>query len=349
MKPQPSVGAQPEVAPRRLVVMESIRMIRPTTNPYLAQLIDALRSRPGLDVRLFSFTHAILGRYDVFHIHWPETLLTAPSALKRWRRRVLTLALLIRLKLTATPLVRTWHNLERPQGLGRFDRFLLDLADRLTTLRIALNPVSTFPDDKPHVVIPHGHYRDWYGRYRAEPVTPERIVYVGLIRRYKGVENLITAFHELPAPQLRLHVAGQPSTEELARTLTELAGGDPRISFDFRFLEDADFVRELTKGRLVVLPYHHMHNSGVALAALSLDRPVLVPDTEFNRLLAEEVGPGWLHFFSGELTTAALASALAAIESAPPAGRPNLDRRDWAESGTEHEAVFRRAVELARG
>lgn len=331
----------------RVSVMESTPAIRPTTNPYIVQLVEALRARPGLEVHLFSFRRAILGRYDVFHVHWPEALLTATSGPRRWRRRVLTLAMLLRLRITRTPLVRTWHNLERPQGLGRVDGFLLDLADRWTTLRIALNPVSTFTDDKPSVVIPHGHYRDWYGRQRAEARVPGRVAYVGLIRRYKGVENLVTAFRALDRPGPTLRVSGRPSTDDLARSLEDLAGDDPRIGFDFSFLDDAAFVRELTSATLVVLPYHHMHNSGVALAALSVDRPTLVPDTAFNRLLAEEVGPGWLYFFSGELTTAALEDALAAVEASPPTGRPNLDRRDWPTAGADHEAAFRRALALA--
>ena len=41
----------------------------------------------------------------------------------------------------------------------------------------------------------------------------------------------------------------------------------------------------------MVLPYRQMHNSGAVLAALSLDRPVLVPATD-QRGLGAEVGPG---------------------------------------------------------
>ena len=61
-------------------------------------------------------------------------------------------------------------------------------------------------------------------------------------------------------------------------------------------------MREVSESELVVLPYHQMHNSGSVLAALSLDRSVLVPDSEFNRSLAEEVGPGWVVTYDGDLT-----------------------------------------------
>lgn len=333
--------------PERLRVMETVRELRPTTNPYIVQLVEALRDDPEVDLQLFSFSRAIFGKYDALHVHWPEALLGASSVLKRWRRRILVFAMLLRLRFSRTALVRTWHNLERPTGLARVDSLLLDLADRVTTLRIALNPTSTFPDAKPHVVIPHGHYRDWYTHPREQAV-PGQVAYVGLIRRYKGVENLVTAFTQLPGPHLSLRVSGKPSTDELRTELTSLANDDPRISFDFRFLDDAEFVAAMTAGSLVVLPYHHMHNSGVALAALSLDRPVLVPDNEVNRMLADEVGPGWIHFFSGSLEVADLAKAVDAVQDAPPVAPPDLAARTWDLAGQQHKAAFRQAVGLEK-
>ncbi len=61
------------------------------------------------------------------------------------------------------------------------------------------------------------------------------------------------------------------------------------------FAPDADLVREISMSEMVVLPYRFMHNSGAVLLALSLDRPVLVPDNEVNRLLEIEVGSDWVH------------------------------------------------------
>lgn len=332
--------------PQPLVILESPQAIRPTTNPYIVQLIEALRANSDVEVELFSFRRAIFGSYDVFHVHWPETLFTANSALKRWRRRILVLIFVCRLLLAHKPVVRTWHNLERPSELGRFDTLLLDLMDRATTIRIALNPLSTFPDDKPAVVIPHGHYRDWY-RTGVSSAVPGRVGYVGLIRRYKGVETLVSAFTSLDSAAT-LHIAGNPSSPELSEHLRSLAGDDARISFDFRFLDDVDFTTAITASSLIVLPYHHMHNSGTALAALSLARPVLVPDNPTNRLLADEVGAGWMHFFTGKLTSAALERAIHAVTTEPPQQDPDLSQREWSSAGTSHLEVFREAILLTR-
>lgn len=336
-------------ANQQITVLESLTRIRSTTNPYLVQLIDALRATPGVDVELFSFKRGIFGRYDVFHVHWPETLFTSAKVAGRWYRRALTTAFLTRLRLTRTPVVRTWHNLERPGDLGRIDHWLLDGFDRLTTLRIGLNEQTEFPaDGKPTAVVLHGHYRDWYGRYPQFSPTPGRIGYAGAIRRYKGVESLVAAFTEVSDPGLSLRVAGKLSSDELGDEITRLAAADPRVSYEFGFLEEPDFVREITQSELVVLPYRHMHNSGIALACLSLGRPVLVPDNEVNQKLSDEVGPGWVHLFDAQVTATDLTSTLERLHREPPTAAPDLSRREWAEMGSAHAAAFRRTLTPAK-
>ncbi|WP_417554617.1 glycosyltransferase [Microbacterium sp.] len=332
---------------RTLAVMESLPMIRPTTNPYLVQLIHSLESTPGIDVSFLDWRRAILGPLDVFHVHWPELLVGSHHRLGRVARRLLTIAFLIRIRLTRVAVVRTLHNLERPSGLARIDLLLLGILDRLTTLTITLNDQTPLPEGQPRRTILHGHYRDWYARHRAPEAIKGRVGYVGLIRRYKGVGQLIRAFHAMDDPESTLSVAGRPSSEELENGLLDLAGHDPRIEFHFQFLEDAELVSRICESELIVLPYKHMHNSGTVLAALSLARPVLVPDNAVNRALAEEVGPGWIHFFDHKLTRDDLVRALGAIANRD--GRiPDLSRRDWSQVGGEHAEAFRTAVALRR-
>lgn len=341
-------GSMSGRARRPLVVLESLREVKPTTNPYLVQLVDSLHAVPGVAVRMFSFRTAILGRYDVYHVHWPEVNFGGHRRLGRVYRRLLATLFLGRLALTKTPVVRTWHNLERPRDLSRYDHFLLDCFDGLTVLRIGLNENTPFPEDgKLSAVIRHGHYRDWYARFPRFESVPGRIGYAGAIRRYKGVENLVAAFVAIDDPGLSLRVAGKPSNDDLETVLTDAARGDDRVSFRFHFLDDTEFVREITEAELIVLPYRHMHNSGIALACLSLDRPVLVPDNEVNRNLSAEVGPGWLYFFEGHMTSEALQHAIANLRASHPEAPPDLGRRSWEAAGLEHIAAFRSALAFA--
>jgi hypothetical protein len=146
-----------------------------------------------------------------------------------------------------------------------------------------------------------------------------------------------------------LRVGGKPSTEELARALTEIAGGDERIQLTLKFLPDAELVDIVSAAELVVLPYREMHNSGGVLTSLSLDRPVLVPSNEVTERLAVEVGDGWVWRYDGELTPEVLLDTLERVRFSTRSERPDLSGREWADAGAAHLAAYRRAREIVRG
>lgn len=333
-------------APR---VMQSFSAPRPTTNPYIVMLDRALAAEPGIEHLRFSWRHALTGRVDVIHLHWPEVHLEGDAAWKRLVRRMLMRALIVRVKLSRIAVVRTVHNIELPTGISPATRRLLVALDRLTVHRIVLNETTDLPAGQAATLIPHGHYKDWFAGFGRAARVPGRIGYFGLIRRYKGVETLLDAFETLAEdhPTGTLRIGGRPSSAELGTLVEAAAARDERITATLRFLDDAELVDLATSSQLVVLPYRFMHNSGSVLAALSLDRPVLVPRTATNEALDHEVGEGWVHMFSGDLTAADLADALAATED-PPAASPNLDARDWARTGEAHAAVYRAALATRR-
>jgi glycosyltransferase involved in cell wall biosynthesis len=299
-------------------------------------------------VRTFGWRTALLGRYDVFHVHWPENLAKGGSPLRALARRTLTRLLLVRLRATRIPIVRTLHNLDRPEGLSAGEYRILEQFDSQTTLRIRLNESTPVPDGVAVETIPHGHYRDWFARYPHSDAIPGRLGYFGLIRRYKNVPHLVQVATGL-APTVSLRVAGKPSSEELAREIEDARANDPRIRLDFHFLDDAELVEVVTESELVVLPYREMHNSGSVLASLSLSRPVLVRDNEVNRALAAEVGDGWLHFYEGTLRAEDVLAALASITAHPAGNEPDLRAREWGEGAARHAAAYRRAISMARG
>ncbi|MFP7833517.1 glycosyltransferase [Marisediminicola sp. LYQ134] len=307
-------------------------------------LRDELVAAPDVELKTFSWRSALLTRFDVFHAHWPENLLAGSSTIKSGVRRFLTLLLLVKLRVGRVAVVRTMHNLELPSGLSRFDDFVLRRLDAMTTLRIRLNDSTPTEAGRDYALIPHGHYRDWFGRFEKRPPVPGRLAYFGLIRRYKGVELLVERFHTLDS-SFSLHIGGKPSSAEIRQTLEDAAGADDRISLDLRYLSDADLVSIATEAELVVLPYRFMHNSGGALAALSLGTPVLVPANDVNARLAAEVGSGWVMQYEGDLTSAAIEEAHRSATPRPPTP-PDLSGRAWSTAGRDHVAAYRRAVAL---
>ncbi|THG30802.1 glycosyltransferase [Naasia lichenicola] len=325
---------------KRIGVLQSFPGRGPQTNPYLLQLTDSLGS--DVEVMYFSWRTALLGSYDVLHLHWPERLARGSSTAKTFVRRLALMALIARISRRKTPVVRTMHNLATHEAGDRWERALLRAMDARTTAWIRLNPFTPTPSEVSTVTIRHGHYRDWYPQPSSSDVIPGRILFFGLIRPYKGVEDLIGAFAALDDPSASLRLAGKPKSAELAGSIAAASLGDHRVSSVLRHLADDELSQEIGASQLVVLPYRAVHNSGAAILALSLGRPVLMPSGETTEWLSEEMGPGWVRTFAGPLTPEILREALAA--AAELAGHPDLSRLEWRGIGEAHVRAYRAAI-----
>ncbi|ROR67381.1 glycosyltransferase [Agrococcus jenensis] len=331
-------------------VMQSFGPPRPTTNPYIHMLDAALAETAGVDHLRFDRRRALLGRYDALHLHWPELLLRGSSPSRTLARRAFAMALRLRLSVTEVALIHTVHNVRPHSDSTRWERRYLAWLDRRVDHRIVLNEQTELAPGAASTLIPHGHYRDWFASVPSVPPTPGLLSFVGLVRPYKGVEELLDAFASTAAtaPALRLRIAGSPSSAQLERDVRERAGGDARVELDFRYLTEPEFANVVMESAGVVLPYRFMHNSGSALAALSLRRPVLVPRTDVNEALAREVGPGWVTMFDGALTGADLERFAEGIHPLPTAA-PDLSAREWASAGDAHRSAYVAAVARRRG
>lgn len=321
-----------------LAILTSYREPTDSTNPYVTQLHQALLAEPDLQVRTFTLARALGWRFDVFHLHWPEPLWSARTRGRRLGKKLLLLLFLLKLSLTRAVVVQTLHNLAPHEPPDRLGRLIVAGLRRRTVLYVRLNDYLGPELPEPGVTIRHGHYRDWYAGHPTAAARPGQLLFFGLLRPYKGLTELIPAFQE-SRTAAGLRISGRPTDPELADELQRLAAGDDRVELELRFLDEPELVAAISASALVVLPYREMYNSGSLLAALSLDRPVLVPDSAVNRLLQAEVGPGWVQIYS-ELSGAVIDAALAAL----PQGRPDLSGRDWAGAGPAHRAAYRQAV-----
>jgi beta-1,4-mannosyltransferase len=328
-----------------LVVLVSFARPGAETNPYLVQLAAALPApvRPVY----FSWRQALTGRFDVFHLHWPEVRLRGRTPARSVARGVLFLLLLLRLRLGRKALVRTLHNVRPHEPLTPLQDRVLRWCDRWTTLWITLTDQTRPPTPAPAVLIPHGHYRDWYRPAALDPVRG-RLLHFGLVRRYKGVDRLLGAFAQLDDPELTLRIVGKLADGDLAAEVRRAAAADRRIATVDAYVSDDELAAEIARAELVVLPFTQVTNSGSLLLALSLDRPVLVPSAPVTDQLADEVGPGWVLTYPGALDAAVLRSALAEVRAGGRSDRPALGGREWDEIGRAHAAAFLAARDLAR-
>lgn len=328
----------------RLVVLQSTPQPGPRTNPYLTQLFDALAD----DVRIvpFGWRAALFGRIDVFHVHWPDALVSRRRTAHAALRAVLLRIAMARFAIARIPVVRTLHNLAPHEGQRAVIRWAISAVDRSTTLDIALNPQTPTRSGRTLVVIPHGDYLPWLAAGVVPEAEPGRILHFGQIRRYKNVPALIEAFRALDEP-LVLEVSGSAPNAGVAESVRAAAVGDDRVELRLGFAPDDELRRSVGRSTLVALPYAELHNSGAALLALSAARPVLVPRNAVTDDLAAEVGERWVLRYDGALDVTALRRAVEAVRVSPT-GRPRLEARAWPTVAAQHVAAYRQAIALAR-
>jgi len=334
---------------RPVRVMQSFGAPRVTTNPYITMLDEALAASPAVEHLRFSWREALLGRYDVFHWHWPEVKLHGGSAVSSVGKYVLAALLALRHTLDRrVAVVRTVHNLELPDD-NAARLWLLRRIDRQADHRILLNETTPLAPETAQTVILHGHYRDWYRPEPGAAAVKGRLGTFGGVRRYKGVSGFVDAYAEAVALDdgISMVIGGKASSKELADDLRARVADLPGVTLQLDFLSDAELVELVTSSELIVLAYRFMHNSGSVLAALSLDRAVVVPRNAPNEALAAEVGAEWVQMYDGELDGRRLLDALSAVRRIASA-RPDLSRREWADAGAAHASVYRAALHARR-
>jgi glycosyltransferase involved in cell wall biosynthesis len=104
---------------------------------------------------------------------------------------------------------------------------------------------------------------------------PREFLFFGRIARYKGIEELLAAFNELPAgTAARLSVAGQCDDPQL-RTLLATAAN---VRLRLEHVPERDVPSILAGADVVVLPFRQVTTSGSAELALSYARPLIIPD-----------------------------------------------------------------------
>ena len=134
-------------------------------------------------------------------------------------------------------------------------------------------------------VIPHGAF-DYLTKLPEEKPLPAElegaegpvVLSFGLLRPYKGIENLLEAFARVTssgsaAPEL--WIVGNPRMDvEPLRALAAAAEG--RVRFVTRFVDDAEIPAIFRRADLVVLPYLDAEHSGVLYTALAFGKPLLL-------------------------------------------------------------------------
>lgn len=276
---------------------------------------------------------------DVVHLHRLNPLLGPRVS---GPKRVLMMAAVAGLlKRHRIALVRTVHG---PRSAGLIAAASNWILDRVTTSFVVLDEATSVPGGRPVTVIPHGHYRDRFLGYPRAEQVPDRVLCIAPVAPGRDLEGPV---QDRTTPSgLPLRVVGDASIE-----LSGLTGEVPvstEPSTRVERVSDGALVTEMSAAALVVVPrIAELEDLSLVMFALSLDRPVLVPDTVSTQQLSDEVGARWVHRYPGELTAETLDATMQALQTNPPTGRPDLDRRDPGDTSARYAEAFRAAAAKA--
>jgi len=201
-------------------------------------------------------------------------------------------------------------------------------------------------------VIPHGPY-DHVRDAAPDPVPatvgadteleletePFNLLFFGVIRPYKGLEDLVEAFGSLTPEQragLHLTIVGE-TWEGWDAPLQAVAASPARdqITVVNRYVTDAEAQQHFAAADAVVLPYHRSSSSGPLQMAMSAGLPVVV--TAVGGLVEAASGYDGVRFVEPR-NVPQLAAAIADLPTLR--GQRYADIRSWDTTVASYRDIF---------
>lgn len=150
-------------------------------------------------------------------------------------------------------------------------------------------------------VIPHGNYIGYYPNQVSKSEARRNLglpddafvyLFLGLLRPYKGLEDLFDAFKKLQESKAWLLVAGRVfGVDSYESKLKKLIRNYSRIKLVPEFIPDESIQIYFNASDIFVLPYKDITTSGAAALALSFGRPILAPCiTSFPEVVTPTAG-----------------------------------------------------------
>lgn len=198
------------------------------------------------------------------------------------------------LKLIGVKIIWTVHDLKNHENIQVkseriFNRFFARYVHAIIThceiaKREVVKSFHLNNEDK-IFVIPHANYIGYYentiDRLEAQRTLGVKdakliLLFLGLIRAYKGVPELIDAFKQLNDDRVYLVIAGKTATN-LAEQIRQMTKGHDNIKFIPGFVADDQIQVYMNACDAVVLPYRDILTSGSAVLAMSFSRACIAP------------------------------------------------------------------------
>ncbi|MFN6512867.1 MAG: glycosyltransferase family 4 protein [Nostoc sp. CreGUA01] len=278
-------------------------------NPYIKQLINNLKN-VGIELvfpensssRTFFLPTVIFPeKADIVHLQWLHPFFVrSKNQFVNLIKFVIIIFELIILKLIGVKIIWTVHNIKNHENKN----LILDRIYSVTVARLANAMIAHCQAAKEEIikefsvkntdkifVVPHGNYIECYEN-KIEKVAARKslgledssvvFLFLGTIRPYKGVFELIDTFSQLysdKSDNIQLVIAGRvyDDSQEITDTLKEKIANDPRIKFFPGFVPDDEIQVYMNASDVVIFPYRDILTSGAVILAMSFGRACIAP------------------------------------------------------------------------
>ncbi len=231
---------------------------------------------------------------DIVHIHWIHHAYQNRNPLLFIAKSFILVLTMLYLKLRNVQLVWTIHNLY-PHSVKhpKMERFMRTLICRFCSKMIVASEsvkrkvMKEFgvPSSKLSVVK-HGHY---LGVYKSKGIDFRRVynisedadiyLFLGAIKAYKGVEDLIESFNAVKTKHSYLIIAGK-ADKEIEAYMQGVVDTE-NIILDLRFVPNEEVADLISAVDVMVMPYKEITTSGSAILGLSFKKLIVMPDNDF--------------------------------------------------------------------
>jgi len=174
------------------------------------------------------------------------------------------------LKLQGVTVIRLLHDFERHPGdrwppnmlirrIIKRSTFLIALSNGVASKITNLNPLTKVS------VYPHPLF-EFSSSEASREYSRKYILFIGRIRKYKGIKNLVSAFSLLQLESMDLVIAGEGKIQQKE---------DLRIKLINRWLEESEIHNLIKHAEVIVFPYVEASQSGLLPYCTNLNKKIV--------------------------------------------------------------------------
>lgn len=340
-------------------------------NPYQRELARALQPY-GVEVSARRGVKWLLrvplgGREkpDIVHLHWLPPFRRDPVGVLRF---LVFFARAGFLRALGCRLVWTVHNLQHHEATWRkvellFARMVVAMSSRVIVHSPIAGQLVTAEfgarTQRKLAVVPHGNYIGVYPNVVSRAEARHRLglgprttvlLFLGYLRPYKGLNDLIRAFRQVDEPDCALVIAGSPFDDRAVDQLRAESEGDERIHLRPGFVPDDDIQVYMNAADAVVFPYQAILTSGAVVLAMSFARACVAPRLGCIPDVLDEQGAVLYDRSSPDGLRGALKAVLRQREQLSQMGANNLARAEqwgWGTIARETAGAYAAALHLS--